>query len=62
MDDPVADRLGLLAGAIRRTAMDPSRFPDEDLALYRRNARELGATRARVAYYRALARGGAGLD
>jgi pimeloyl-ACP methyl ester carboxylesterase len=44
--------------AIRRTACDRSRFPDEVLAIYRRNASRPGGLRAMINWYRALLRGG----
>lgn len=44
--------------AIRRTSRDPSRFPDEVLAVYRENASRPGGLRAMLNWYRALVRGG----
>jgi pimeloyl-ACP methyl ester carboxylesterase len=44
--------------AILRSSCDPSRFPDEVLAEYRRAASRPGATTAMLNYYRALVRGG----
>ena len=44
--------------AIRRTARDPSRFPDEVLAVYRQNAARPGGLRAMINWYRALLRCG----
>lgn len=44
--------------AIRNSSMDASRFPDEVLEVYRRNAAQPGALRAMINYYRALVRGG----
>lgn len=46
--------------AIRRSACDPSRFPEEVLDVYRRAASTPGATTAMLNYYRALVRGGGG--
>jgi len=45
--------------AFRGMARDPSRFPDEVLAVYRDQAARPGALTAMVHYYRALFRGGA---
>lgn len=47
-----------VADAIRRSSVDASRFPDEVLEVYRRNAAVPGALTAMVNYYRALLRGG----
>jgi pimeloyl-ACP methyl ester carboxylesterase len=44
--------------AFRSMAIDKSRFPDEVLDVYRRNAAIPGALTAMVNYYRALVRGG----
>lgn len=44
--------------AIRRSSVDPGRFPDEVLDVYRRNAAQPGALTAMINYYRALVRGG----
>ncbi|NJN52293.1 MAG: alpha/beta hydrolase [Gammaproteobacteria bacterium] len=44
--------------AIRNSSSDKSRFPDEVLDVYRRNAAQPGALTAMVNYYRALVRGG----
>lgn len=46
--------------AFRGMAIDKSRFPEEVLEVYRRNAARPGALRAMVNYYRALVRGGGG--
>lgn len=46
--------------AMRRSSCDPSRFPDEVLDVYRRNAAAPGAMTAMLHYYRALLRGGGG--
>ncbi len=47
-----------IAQMILRTARDPSRFPDEVLDLYRRNASRPGRLTAMLNWYRALLRGG----
>ena len=47
-----------VADALRRSTSDPSRFPDEVLNVYRRNAATPGALTAMINYYRALVRGG----
>lgn len=47
-----------VGNAIRRTARDPSRFPDDVLAVYRKNASRPGGLRAMINWYRALLRGG----
>ena len=44
--------------AFRGSAVDKSRFPDEVLEVYRRNAATPGALTAMINYYRALVRGG----
>jgi epoxide hydrolase 4 len=44
--------------SIRRSSVDRSRFPDEVIEVYRRNAAQPGAITAMVDYYRALVRGG----
>lgn len=44
--------------AIRRSAVNPERFPDEVIEVYRRNADQPGALTAMINYYRALVRGG----
>ncbi|MEQ9002644.1 MAG: alpha/beta hydrolase [Pseudomonadales bacterium] len=44
--------------AIRSSAVDKGRFPDEVIEVYRRNADQPGALTAMVNYYRALVRGG----
>lgn len=44
--------------SIRRSSVDRSRFPDEVVEVYRRNAAQPGALTAMVNYYRALVRGG----
>lgn len=44
--------------AIRGSSVDPDRFPDEVLAVYRNNAAQPGALTAMINYYRALVRGG----
>lgn len=49
----------LVGRAIRQSARDPSRFPDEVIRVYRDAASKPGATTAMLNYYRALARGGA---
>jgi len=46
--------------AFRRTAVDPSRFPDEALQVFRASAARPGALTAMLNYYRALVRGGSG--
>ena len=46
--------------AFRGMAVDKTRFPDEVLDVYRRNALAPGAATAMVNYYRALVRGGGG--
>lgn len=43
-----------VADAIRNSAVDKSRFPDEVLEVYRQNADQPGALTAMVNYYRAL--------
>lgn len=48
--------------AFLRMAVDKSRFPDEVLEVYRANARQPGALRAMVNYYRAALRSGAMRD
>lgn len=45
-----------VADAIRNSAVDKSRFPDEVVEVYRRNADQPGALTAMVNYYRALLR------
>jgi pimeloyl-ACP methyl ester carboxylesterase len=45
-----------VADAIRNSAVDKSRFPDEIVEVYRRNADQPGALNAMVNYYRALLR------
>lgn len=45
--------------AFRNMAIDKSRFPDEVLEIYKRNALQPGAARAMVNWYRALVRGSA---
>ena len=45
-----------VADAIKNSSMDKSRFPDEVLEVYRRNADQPGALTAMVNYYRALLR------
>ncbi len=44
--------------AVRGSSCDPSRFPDEVVAVYARNAAQPGALTAMINYYRALVRGG----
>jgi epoxide hydrolase 4 len=44
--------------SIRRSSVDASRFPDEVVEVYRRNAAQPGALSAMINYYRALVRGG----
>jgi pimeloyl-ACP methyl ester carboxylesterase len=44
--------------AFRGSAIDKSRFPDEVLEVYRAAAREPGAIRAMLNYYRGITRGG----
>ncbi|MBD3647271.1 MAG: alpha/beta hydrolase [Pseudomonadales bacterium] len=44
--------------AIRESSVDKSQFPDEVLEVYRENARQPGALRSMINYYRALVRGG----
>jgi pimeloyl-ACP methyl ester carboxylesterase len=44
--------------AFRGSAVDKTRFPDEVLEVYRRNAAQPGALTAMINYYRALVRGG----
>lgn len=44
--------------SIRRSAADRSRFGDEVVEVYRRNAAQPGALTAMINYYRALVRGG----
>lgn len=44
--------------AIRGSSVDPERFPDEVVDVYRRNAAQPGALTAMINYYRALLRGG----
>ena len=44
--------------AIRGSARDPARFPDEVVSVYARNAAQPGALTAMINYYRALVRGG----
>lgn len=46
-----------IARSFRGMAVDKSRFPDEVLEVYRKNAAEPGALTAMVNYYRALVRG-----
>jgi pimeloyl-ACP methyl ester carboxylesterase len=46
--------------AFRRAAVDPARFPDEVLQVYRDNAARPGALTAMLNYYRAYGRGGGG--
>jgi len=48
------------AGLIRRTSCDPSRFPDDVIEVYRRNAARPGGLTAMLNWYRALFRGGLG--
>jgi pimeloyl-ACP methyl ester carboxylesterase len=47
-----------VAELIRRTSRDPSRFPDEVLEAYRRNALRPGGLTAMLNWYRALFRSG----
>ena len=47
-----------MAEAMRSSAVDKTRFPDEVGEVYRRNAMQPGALTAMVNYYRALVRGG----
>jgi pimeloyl-ACP methyl ester carboxylesterase len=51
-------RAEAVARAFRDSAIDKSRFRDEDLEVYRRNALGPGAAKAMLDYYRALVRGG----
>jgi len=44
--------------AFRASAVDRTRFPEEVLEVYRRNAAQPGALTAMINYYRALVRGG----
>ena len=44
--------------AFRGSAVDRTRFPDEVIEVYRRNAAQPGALTAMINYYRALVRGG----
>jgi pimeloyl-ACP methyl ester carboxylesterase len=44
--------------AVRGSSCDPTRFPDEVVAVYARNAAQPGALTAMINYYRALVRGG----
>lgn len=44
--------------AIRGSSVHPERFPDEEIAVYQRNAAQAGALTAMINYYRALVRGG----
>jgi len=44
--------------AFRRSSCDASRFPDEVIGVYSRNAAQPGALTAMINYYRALVRGG----
>jgi pimeloyl-ACP methyl ester carboxylesterase len=46
------------AEAIRRSACDPARFPDEAMEVYRQNAARPGGLTAMLNWYRALFRGG----
>ncbi len=58
-DRMLAARGGRAVGeAIRRSARDASRFPEEVLDVYRRAAAQPGATTAMLHYYRAFVRGG----
>jgi pimeloyl-ACP methyl ester carboxylesterase len=50
-----ASRIGQ---AMRRTARDPSTFPDDAIDVYRRNASRPGGLRAMINWYRALMRNG----
>lgn len=56
-----ADDRGRIAGAFMALAVDRSRFPQEVLEVYRRNAARPGALKAMIDYYRALVRGGGAL-
>ncbi len=47
-----------IADAFRGIAVEPSRFPDEVVDVYRRNASQPGALEAMINYYRAALRGG----
>ncbi len=47
-----------IGDALRRSAVDKSRFPEEVLEVYRAAARQPGALTAMVNYYRAALRGG----
>ena len=48
----------VIAKTIRWTAADPSRFPDDVIEVYRRNAARRGGLNAMLNWYRALFRGG----
>lgn len=50
----------VITQAFRSMAIDKSRFPDEALEVYRRNAAQPGALTAMINYYRAAVRGGGG--
>jgi pimeloyl-ACP methyl ester carboxylesterase len=50
----------MIGDAFRNMAIDKSRFPDEVLDVYRRNAAQPGALTAMLNYYRAIIRGGGG--
>jgi epoxide hydrolase 4 len=52
------DRARGVGEAIRRSAVNADRFPDEVVEVYRRNAAQPGALTAMINYYRALLRGG----
>jgi pimeloyl-ACP methyl ester carboxylesterase len=47
-----------LGESIRSSSVDKSRFPDEVIAVYSRNAAQPGALTAMINYYRGLVRGG----
>jgi pimeloyl-ACP methyl ester carboxylesterase len=46
--------------AFQRSAVDPTRFPDELVAVFAEEASRPGALKAMIDYYRALVRGGGG--
>jgi pimeloyl-ACP methyl ester carboxylesterase len=50
-------RCAAIGRLFRGMAVDKSRFPDEDLRVYRQAAAAPGALRAMINYYRALIRG-----
>lgn len=52
------DEARAVGEAIRRSAVDASRFPDQVVEVYARNAAQPGALTAMINYYRALVRGG----